>query len=158
MSFTVTRQSRWVDGLQVVEINQGGLDYANADMLTPTFRNLGEGETFSGMKEAVEAGIAIANKWQETAQNPIYIAIGNTHGMGLTLDEQEVTKDTCEDLLKRAEEYDENLPKCDHCGEILGKDTFTLIDFDDMKFCSEFCAEECYRQNQEDTELEEEEE
>ena len=146
--FTVTRQKRWIDGMQIVEVNQGSLDYANPDMLVPKYQRQGEGDTFVGMLPAIEAAIKIAELWKKESK-PIYIGVGNTHGMTAQFAEMKLTSKKLKQLREEAIAYDAKLPKCCRCGDILGKDTFTLVDCDD-EFCSENCAERAYESMQED--------
>ena len=139
-TFFVSRQRPYYqDGVQQVEIAQGGLDYAGADMLCIKYRKLGEGEEFVGLKPATEAAIKIARQWQADSGDSINIACGNTHGMFTELEGEPFSEEVAAKLLQAAEEFDSNLPKCGYCGEILGKDTFTINDCDD-KFCSDNCA------------------
>lgn len=148
--FTVTRQKRYIDGISIVEITAGGLDNSNADALCKKYD--GEFETFTGMTPAVDTAIEIAKKWQEDdKENIIYIGYGDTHGMGLPLDEMELNEDTYKTLREVAEKHDEELPKCAKCGDILAGETYKIWDdpFDDQ-FCSEHCCnEEYYRREQE---------
>lgn len=153
--FTVTRQKRWEDGLKVVEVNQGSLDYANSDMLVPAY--VGEGESHVGLVAALEVAIEIAEDWQKQTKDTIHIGVGNTHGMSIPFDEMELTEETYALLRKKAAEHDEQLPKCCRCGDILGKDTYTLTDWEDEKFCSENCAERSYEEMMKEEEEEEEE-
>lgn len=140
--FTVTRQHRWNDGLHIVEITQGGFDYSGPDMLVKKYRH--EGETFKGMLPAVEAAIEIARQWKKDTKDKIYIACGNTHGMGLILDEYIATEKHFKMFLGKAKEFDEKLPKCVECGEILGREHYGSYDLNEFECCSEHCAEKYY--------------
>ena len=147
--FTVTRQHRWHDGLYIVEITQGGLDFSGPDMLVEKYGKLGEGDTFKGMTPAVEAAVAIARQWKldlkaEGKNYKVYIASGNNHGMGLTLDEYTATEKHFKMFLEKAKAFDEKLPKCVECGEILGKEHFGFYDLGEFDCCSEYCAEKYY--------------
>ena len=117
--FTVTRQKRWIDGMQIVEVNQGSLDYANPDMLVPKYQRQGEGDTFVGMLPAIEAAIKIAELWKKESK-PIYIGVGNTHGMTAQFAEMKLTSKKLKQLREEAIAYDAKLPKCCRCGGILG--------------------------------------
>jgi len=119
--FTVTRQHRWPDGIKIVEISQGGLDYTNPGALMP--RWAGEGEEYLSPVQAVEVGIGIAKAWQEESKEPIYLGMGNTHGMTGFFDEQELTEETFESFLAKATELEGTMKRCDRCGELLGKKT-----------------------------------
>lgn len=145
--FTVTRQKRYQDGLSVVEINQGNIDYANPGMLTSRYWREGEGDTFIGMGEAIKHGLAVARRWEkDNPETKIYIAIGNTHGMSLPLDEMELNQETEQLLTEKARIFDNQLPKCSHCGEFLGKERWYpqdyLIGEEEFVCCSENCATE----------------
>ncbi len=48
--------------------------------------------------------------------------------------------------MAKATEFDESLPKCDKCGEVLGKDRYSNEDYcADEAFCSQYCCEESVR-------------
>jgi 4-aminobutyrate aminotransferase-like enzyme len=100
------------------------------------------------MLPAVEAAIEIAELWKKESK-PIYIGVGNTHGMTAQFAEMKLNSKNLEQLRKEAAAYDAKLPKCCRCGDILGEKTFMLIDCDD-EFCSENCAERAYESMQED--------
>lgn len=140
--FTVTRQHRWHDGYKIVEVSQGGIDYANPDALVKKWQ--GEFQEFTGMTAAVEAAIGIAKAWQETTTDQIFIGVGATHGMTMDFDALTLNDETFDLLLDKAEKFDENLPKCDHCGDILTGKTYGHEFTDDHPFCSEHCAEMSY--------------
>lgn len=138
--FTVTRQLRWPDGLHIVEISQGGLDWSGSDCLCRKYA--GEQETFVGMVEAVETAIEVAKQWQTDKPNEeIFISCGNTHGMGLSFEEQPLTEEVFAALRQEAKEFDEKLPKCCQCGAMLGTRRYFSYDLDEEEFCSEYCAE-----------------
>lgn len=140
----VSRQSYWgvdPDDQYVVEIANGGLDYANPDMLTAKYA--GEGEEYSDPREAVEAALEIAKLWkQDHPELKIGIAHGSTGGDTMPFEASEV-----EELKAWAEKAYESLPKCDRCGE-LRKETWHITDDPDFgQFCSEYCVEEYAAQN-----------
>lgn len=142
-TFTVTRQHRWSDGLKIVEVSQGGIDYANPDALAKKWQ--GEFEEFTGMTDAVEAAIGIAKAWQETTTDQIFIGVGATHGMTMEFDALSLTDENFDALLSKAEKFDENLPRCGHCGDILtGRHCYHELS--DDRFCSDYCAEQDYEQ------------
>lgn len=156
MSFTVTRQKRWDDGVNLVEITQGGLDYVNPDMLVPKYRN--EGETTASLCEAVENAIEIAESWQEDSKEEIFIACGNTHGMTAHLDEMELNEENYKILKEQAEKIDDSLPQCDRCGKIIdAKKHIIHTELSDERFCSEYCADKAYENYMDELEEEEEE-
>ena len=142
--FFVSRQCYWgVDPSErnVVEVAQGGCDYANADMLVIEHSNLGEGETFKGMTPAVEAAIKVAEAWKkEQPELTISVVAGCTMGFTMPFVGTDHAGDT-QKLLEEAKEFDEKLPKCSICGEI-DELTYFLVD-DPMgeKYCSSNCAE-----------------
>lgn len=143
MPFTVTRQKRWSDGLSVVEITEGDLDYANPDALSPRYP--GEMETYPSLTEAVEQAIRIAHLWQADTKDKVHLALGNTHGFTAELDAMPLDADTESYLRKRAREADATLPRCDRCGTVLDVDNYW---FDDAgnKYCTSVCVEEAERE------------
>jgi hypothetical protein len=140
--FTVTRQHRYYDGYKIVEVSQGGIDYANPDALVKKWQ--GEFEEFAGMTAAVEAAIGIAKAWQETTTDQIFIGVGATHGMTMEFDALSLNDKTFDALLIKAEKFDENLPKCEHCGDMLTGDNYGHEFSDGHPYCSESCAEAAY--------------
>ena len=56
-----------------------------------------------------------------------------------------------EELKKEIMEHYASLPKCDRCGKLRDDKEFFVIygDPDYGKFCSEFCAEEAFTENEE---------
>jgi hypothetical protein len=142
--FTVTRQCQYPEGTLVVEISQGGSDYSNPGMLVKAYPE--EGDTFLGMTNAVEAGIRIAQQWKKDSKKKIGIAVGNTGGDTAFFESMPLTIATFKHLRKKAYDFDINLPRCDRCGEILGKDKYRNNEMPDDLFCREYCAEEAYRE------------
>jgi hypothetical protein len=137
--YTVTRQAQWMGDL-MVEISGGGFDYANPDMLSPKYNN--EGETFDDPRDAVDAAIEIYNLWRhDEPTEDICIGYGDTLGFTMPFEA------SCVPEIKEwaQKEYD-ILPKCDRCGDILPeeRDIWLLIDIDDMRFCSEKCADKAW--------------
>lgn len=146
--FVVTRQHQWPDGAFVVEIAQGGIDYCNADALSKRYD--GEFEEIVGMEAAVKKGIEIYRAWKkDEPKKTILIGDGFTHGFTLPFEGQKLTKKVERELLKKAAEFDEKLPKCAKCGEFLGgknerygNEHTTWIGGDESyPFCSQQCAE-----------------
>ena len=140
MKWFVSRQCYWgvsEDEQNVVEIAQGGLDYANPDMLVGKYD--GEGETYTDPVEAVEASLKIAEQWHKDSPDlTINVAHGCTGGMTMPFEADEQEK-----LKKWAKETLETLPKCDRCGAVLPEEPYTIAFLNaDEKFCSEYCAEE----------------
>ena len=143
MPFTVTRQSRWPDGLAVVEITEGSLDYVNPDALSPRYP--GEMETYPSLTEAVEQAIRIAHLWQEDTDDKIHLAMGCTYGFTVELDALPLDEETEAYLRKRAVEVDATLPRCNRCGTILDEDRYWYDDAGN-KYCSPVCVEEAERE------------
>lgn len=132
----VSRQSYWPDGTNVVEIAAGGCDYANADMLVEEWPKLGEGETFSDPRKAVDAAIAICREWRKQKVK-CSIAHGYTAGYTMPFEEG-----TFKESIAWANATWEKMEKCDcGCGEPLGKEWWTANDWDGLKYATEYCAE-----------------
>lgn len=131
----VSRQCYWgVEDPNVVEIAGGGLDYANADMLVTKYE--GEGEEYTDPREAVEVALAIAETWRKDEPfMTIGVAHGHTGGFTMPFELSEE-----KELKTWAEKIYAALPKCDHCGELLGDVTYS-DEFGDFQFCREYCAE-----------------
>ena len=141
--FTVTRQSQWSTGDQVVEVSQGDINYSNPDMLCRKYK--GEGETFEGMHDAVLTAIKIVKSWKkDEPTKKILIAIGNTGGDTMPFEGEKLTKKLEKALIEKAIKFDEELPKCDQCGAILGKERWKPLDYDDCQCCSEYCADKLW--------------
>jgi hypothetical protein len=149
----VNRQSYWgvdPEDQYCVEIAAGGLDYANPDMLVAKYE--GEGEEYADPREAVETALKIRDAWKKDKPgDTINVAHGDTNGMTLPFE-----GDTDEALKEWAEKKYESLPKCDECGEIIGKDSYKCWEFSDFEFCREYCAEKWYSRQCEEDELVEE--
>ena len=135
--FTVSRQHRWPDGLYIVEITDGGIDYVNPDCLSI----VGEFETAS---EAVEAAIKDAKEWRKKRPDrKIYLACGVTHGFTAQLDEMPMGAATYAHLRKWAKEYDATIPRCAHCGGLMPVEGgYGVLEIGEFDCCSEYCAEE----------------
>jgi hypothetical protein len=147
--FFVSRQIEYPSGTYLVEICEGQ-DYASPDMLTIKYGRLGEGQEFSSPIEAVESAIAIKEAWRKDLKLSLFkkhnkkvpaITFGCTHGFsGVSLPRMTYKK-----LRETAEKLYATLAKCDQCGDLLGKQTFTHDFADkDQKFCREYCAEKDY--------------
>jgi ferredoxin len=151
--FCVTRQQRWDDGANIVEITQGGIDYTNPDALCQKYS--GEFEEFLSLEEATETAIEIAQQWKKDSPSlEITIACGATSGYTAHFDELPLTDETFYQLRLNAKDFDEKQDKCSHCGCILGgkNERYKLLDpFDfDEEFCSENCANQAYEFHMED--------
>lgn len=142
MQYFVSRQCYWPEGTLIVEVAAGGLDYSGADMLTPKYRSLGESEEYNDPREAVDAAIKVRDAWKnDKPDEEIHLGYGHTGGFGLQFEPSED-----DEAIAWAEKAYEKLPKCDHCGDVLGKHTYTneySLVFE-TKFCSENCAEMNY--------------
>lgn len=135
----VSRQSYWgvdPDDQNVVEIAQGGLNYANPDMLVSKYA--GEGEEYTDPREAVNNAIEIAKQWQKDQPKlKISIASGYTGGNTIPFEASSV-----EELKAWAEKTYEELPKCDQCGDLLPEEYYIAHGDPDLgKFCREYCAD-----------------
>lgn len=131
--YVVTRQSYWPNGDLTVEIAEGGIDYCNPDALVQKYE--GEFEEFSDPREAAACALKILELWKKDSPNDkIGIAYGNT--CGTTMPFEPVSID---ELNKWALQEYKNLPKCNGCGEVIGKDSYELADHPECKFCSACC-------------------
>jgi hypothetical protein len=131
----VSRQCYWPDGQNMVEIAEGGLDYANPDMLVSKYS--GEGTEYEDPREAVTAALEIAKQWK--ADKPdleIEVSYGNTMGFTMPFEGSDE-----KELREWAEKRYKELPKCDRCGELIKGNGYILCDDPDYKYCSEYCAE-----------------
>lgn len=140
MKWFISRQCYWgveKDEANIVEIAQGGLDFANADMLVSKYA--GEGEEYTDPREAVTAAIEIAKQWRQDAPD-LTIGIGHGYTAGMTIPFEASDSD---ELIKWANETWEKLPKCSRCGEVLPEEYYIL---EDEKLCSEYCHEERSRE------------
>lgn len=147
MPWTVTRQCQWPEGQLVVEISSGGIDYTNPDALVAKYP--GEMEIYDDPQEAAKAAIAICEGWRRDGAPEAQVAHGATGGMTLPFEPS-----SYEELREWAKRERDRLPKCDRCGGILPEDPYRLVDaLDDERFCSEYCAEERYRELSAEEEL-----
>ncbi|GEM_PF-1592464 len=144
MPWTVTRQIQWPDGTPMVEISDGDLDYTNPDALGAQYP--GEFQTYDDPEEAVEAALQILDYWQGAGQTDAQLGIGATGGM--TMPFEPISPEQAREWAAKRRE---GLPKCDRCGEILGKERYSHPEIPDQVFCREYCAESAY----EDQELQE---
>jgi hypothetical protein len=148
MKLYVSRQVYWgVDDPNTVEIAQGGLDYANPDMLVSKYP--GEGQEYTNPIEAVEAAIEIAKAWKRDCPKlKISIASGYTGGCTMPFEAS-----TRRELRVWAKKLYETLPKCDQCGSLIEGDPVILTEYsDDGKFCRGYCAEEYLAKMMKETE------
>lgn len=155
--FVVTRQRSWPDGELYVEIAQGGQDYSNPGCLVTKYGRLGEGDVFTGMTAALEAGLAIYKAWKADSPNEtIGINAGCTHGDTMFFDPVELDEQHEAKLRQRAESFDSKLDRCEHCGEIITGEKYGCDG--EYNCCSEYCAEEYHRAPTDEEETEDDEE
>ena len=147
--FFVSRQNYWgadEHGRYCVEIAEGGVNCANADMLVEKYT--GECREYDDPREAVNIAIAIANAWAKDEPS-IRINIGEGFTMGMTMPFEGQPKET---LIDWANELWDEISKCPHCVQIIKANDeywqagtwfrggFTPND-DGEKYCSENHAE-----------------
>jgi hypothetical protein len=139
--YFVSRQHYWgadPEDAHVVEIAGGGLDYANPDMLSP--RYAGEGETYEDPREAAAVALEICKAWRGDGRTDAKVAYGYTGGY--TLPFEPVSE---QELMAWAEKEYRDLPKCDRCGAMRDPDKSWWHGADpDLRYCSQYCAEEDY--------------
>ena len=124
MPYYVSRQCYWPDGDLVVEIAGGGLDYANADMLTTLWPASGEGQEYDDPRAALQAAIQVRHLWQMVEPDEtVRIEVGFTGGY--TMPFCEYPND--EYLVEWAKQEYDSLPKCDRCGDLLDGDNYYYI-------------------------------
>lgn len=139
--YTVTRQRQWPSGDNLVEISAGGPDYTNPDALVSKFARLGEGDSFTSPMKAVEAAIQVCEAWRRDGCPEALVGYGATDGATMPFDAC-----TYEEARAWAAKREASLPRCDCCGELLGRERYTVPELDDQHFCREFCAEKAYFQ------------
>lgn len=139
--YTVTRQIQFPEGAKVVEVSQGGLDYANPDMLQPGYSK--EGETFHSPVEAAMAAIEICRAWRKDGHKEAKVGYGAT--LGFTMPFSPCTfQELREWAVDRFEKLLEQLPQCDHCGDPIWDAQIWSIPGEPEQFCSQKCAEDAY--------------
>ncbi|WP_333641766.1 hypothetical protein [Mesotoga prima] len=142
MSYYVNCQHQFYSGRYIVEIAYPGIDYAGSDMLATDYP--GEGE-YDDPREALDAAIKVREALQaDHPDEEIGIAFGHFEMV-------EGEPQDLEELKKEIMEHYASLPKCDRCGKLRDDKEFFVIygDPDYGKFCSEFCAEEAFTENEE---------
>jgi hypothetical protein len=134
--YTVSRQLQWPDGIHIVEVSVGGIDYTKPDAYSPVYP--GELEEFGLAVEAVKAALLIQKMWQDYEPDlEIEIGHGNTGGMTMPF-----SASSPEEMMKWAEERDSKLPCCDQCGDRIPGKPVVLWAEPGLTFCREYCAEE----------------
>jgi hypothetical protein len=154
--YTITRQLQWPEGIPVVEISDGDIDYTNPDALATKYP--GEFETFDDPIETVDTAIEICKSWRGDGEKKARIGIGATGGMTMPFD-------TCtfKDAKQWAKDIYKTLEKCPACNAIVENlkewwqaGLFTSTGFfpydDGYKYCSEHCAEKASEFEQEESE------
>jgi len=136
--YTITRQIQWPEGIPVVEISEGGIDYTNPDALYGKYP--GEFDTFMDPREAVETAIRICRAWRQDGKKNAKIGIGATMGMTIPFESCKFN-----DAKVWAKKTYEILSKCSYCGGILSEKYFTCFYDSDSWYCSEQCAERAWR-------------
>jgi hypothetical protein len=149
--YCVTKQIQWPDGTRVVEISSGDEDYTNPGALGGHF------ESHETATEAVEDAIALALKWQQESDEPVYIGRGYTMGMTMPFDPEDLDEGTFAEYRKWAEKQDEKLEHCDYCGAVIGEEKWEADDWSGTVFCSEYCATEAIRDSEDDDDDDEDE-
>ena len=139
MPYFVNCQHYFYSGQYMVEIAYPGIDYAGSDMLATDYP--GEGE-YDDPREALNAAIKVKEALQtDYPDEEIGIAFGH-------FDMVEGEPQDIDELKKDIKKHYESLPKCDRCGGII-EEPWTVVDDPDFgQFCSKFCIEETYSQEQ----------
>lgn len=134
--YFVNCQHQYYSGNYLVEIAYPGIDYAGSDMLATRYADEG---SYDDPREALEAAIKVRDCLQaDHPDEEIGIAFGH-------FDMVEGEPKGLEELRAEIEKHYESLPKCDRCGKLIGDETYTIYSDPSFgKFCSEYCAEEAY--------------
>ena len=129
--FYVSRQVVWPEGNKVVEVVSPGLDHAGPDMLTPKFKNLGEGQEFASPIDAFEAANQVRNAWQAINKDDDEVTIEFLGETG-----------TDEELGALADALEAKIQKCDQCGEPLPGQRRQFKNHETGElYCSRECAD-----------------
>ena len=134
--YFVNCQHQYYSGNYMVEIAYPDQDSIGSDMLATHYADEGE---YSDPREALEAAIKVRDMLQKDHPNEtIGIAFGH-------FDMVEGEPQDMEELKAEIEKHYESLPKCDRCGKLIGDEPYIIYEDPDFgKFCSEYCAEEAY--------------
>ncbi|MCK9458802.1 MAG: hypothetical protein M0R80_04120 [Proteobacteria bacterium] len=142
-TYFVSRQLPYYQpDIGLVEIAYPNIDYSGSDMLVPKYA--GEGESYNDPIEALESAISIMEMWRTEEPNK---EIGICYGH---FDMGEGEPEDIEELRQQISKEYEQLPKCDYCNELIDENEYYTNDdsqFNEEKFCSEFCADESYIKN-----------
>lgn len=114
-------------------------------------------DEFASMVKAVEEAISWATHLRQKNNLPvdtdeveievcysIIVSPGGLYPGGIIgHDPYDLSDQSLAELRQWAVEHDEKLPKCDHCGEIIGRETYinSESEWTGFEFCSESCAE-----------------
>ena len=136
--YFVSRQTGYGEpggGPRVVEIARGGSSHAGPDMVAPLFR--GEGEYASPI-DAFSKACQVRQEWQAKINQRVGLVwrVGDL-----------AERITVAEARTRAKKIADLCPRCGHCGDILGKQTYTHSNEPDEDFCSDFCAEKSYEES-----------
>jgi hypothetical protein len=148
MTWYVNRQHYWPDGEFVVEMAYGGIEYSNPDMLADpdrTYRKLGCDQEYADPREALATAIKVRDEWKKHLDDGEDVRIEHGFTAGMTIPFCSYPSD--KELKEWAEAEAEKLDKCEMCGDIITGKPFVLWDFQDWKFCSDYCAERFYGEN-----------
>lgn len=147
MPYIVTRQLYYYSGERVVEVTAGGIDYAGPDALYGQYE--GEWKEYTDPVHAVDAAIEIRRQWKADSGRRVRLTTrsktAGAFGMeGEFTTEREARRWAVKELAA--------LPRCSRCGELLPekRDRFHNYYLEDEEFCSEYCAEEAWREYEED--------
>lgn len=142
--YFVNCQHQYYSGNYLVEIAYPDRDSMGSDMLATNYADEGE---YSDPREALEAAIKVREMLQADYPNEtVGIAFGHFEMV-------EGEPQDMEELKAEIEKHYESLPKCDRCGKLIEDGSHVIYgDPDFGEFCSEFCAEEAYFENERDTE------
>jgi hypothetical protein len=149
--YTITRQIQWPDGMHIVEISDGGLDYCNPDASSRKYE--GEFQEFVDPIEAMEIAISIFESWKkDEPEEDISIGYGCTLGYAMPFEPSQITE-----IQQWAKKEYKKIQVCRNCGELIDPDTDYIIDESDNPFCSEQCMERAMEKEEEYEILSEEE-
>lgn len=141
--YYVCRQWYYYTGELMVEITEGGLDYAGPDHLSEMYP--GEGKAYKKPQSAALAAIKIRDRWQkDEPDNKVHICV-RSQLAGYFGEEGDPI--SVGNLARWARETWANLPKCARCGDVLPEEkwgnVYTVFE-GEYPYCSENCAENDY--------------
>lgn len=147
--YFVSRQRYWHGGDQVVEIAEGGLQYANPDMLTDgkgIYRKLGSRCVYDDPTEALDAAIRVRDEWLKHTDEPVRIEAGFTWGFTCPFNEHPSDEALREWAAEVKQKLHDDAPKCEMCGDPIFTEDWWYIPAlgTDIRFCSEYCCDRYY--------------